>query len=77
MKKKGVYNEDGSVNINPNSLEVLDTCYVEEAIKDYKPGDAFQFVRKGFFNIDSKDSTEDHFVFNRIVSMKSSFKLPK
>lgn len=76
-EEKGVYNEDGSVNINPNSLEVLDTCYVEEAIKDYKPGDAFQFVRKGFFNIDSKDSTEDHFVFNRIVSMKSSFKLPK
>lgn len=76
-EEKGVYNEDGSVNINPNSLELLDTCYVEEAIKDYKPGDAFQFVRKGFFNIDSKDSTEDHFVFNRIVSMKSSFKLPK
>ncbi len=76
-EEKGVYNEDGSINLNPNSLEVLENCYVEEAIQNYKPGDAFQFVRKGFFNIDTKDSSEDHLVFNRIVSMKSSFKLPK
>ncbi len=76
-EEKGVYNEDGSINLNPNSLEVLENCYVEEAIQNYKPGDAFQFVRKGFFNIDTKDSSEEHLVFNRIVSMKSSFKLPK
>ncbi len=76
-EKNGVYNEDGSVNINPNSLTVIDNAYIEENIKDYKPGDAFQFVRKGFFNIDPKDSTEDTPIFNRIASMKSSFKLPK
>ncbi len=76
-EEKGVYNEDGSVNINPNSLTVIDNAYIEENIKDYKPGDAFQFVRKGFFNIDPKDSTEDTPIFNRIASMKSSFKLPK
>lgn len=76
-EEKGVYNEDGSVNINPNSLTVIDNAYIEENIKDYKPGDAFQFVRKGFFNIDPKDSTKDTPIFNRIASMKSSFKLPK
>lgn len=76
-EEKGVYNEDGSVNINPNSLTVIDNAYIEENIKDYKPGDAFQFVRKGFFNFDPKDSTEDTPIFNRIASMKSSFKLPK
>ncbi len=76
-EEKGVYNEDGSVNINPNSLTVLDNAYIEENIKDYKPGDAFQFVRKGYFNIDPKDSTKDTPIFNRITSLKSSFKLPK
>ena len=75
-EEKGVYNEDGTMNINPNSLTVVDG-YIEENIKNYKPGDAFQFVRKGYFNIDTKDSTEDHPVFNRICAMKSSFKLPK
>jgi len=76
-EEKGVYNEDGSVNLNPNSLTVLENCYLEETFKDYKPGDHFQFVRNGYFNIDPKDSTEDHFVFNRITALKSSFKLPK
>ena len=75
-EEKGVYNEDGTMNINPNSLTVVDG-YIEENIKNYKPGDAFQFVRKGYFNIDTKDSTQDHPVFNRICAMKSSFKLPK
>lgn len=76
-EEKGVYNEDGSVNINPNSLTVDDKALLEENIKDYHPGDAFQFVRHGYFNIDPKDSTDDKFIFNRIVSMKSSYKLPK
>ena len=76
-EEKGVYNEDGSINLNPNSLTVIDNAYVEETFGSYKPGDAFQFVRKGYFNLDPKDSTEDHMVFNRIVSMRSSFKLPK
>ena len=76
-EEKGVYNEDGSVNLNPNSLTVIHNAYIEENIKNYKAGDSFQFVRKGFFNIDPKDSTADHPIFNRIASMKSSFKLPK
>ena len=76
-EEKGVYNEDGSVNLNPNSLTVVENCYIEPAIKDAKPGDSFQFVRNGYFCVDTKDSTDDHLVFNRIVSLKSSFKLPK
>ena len=46
-------------------------------LKDAKAYDSFQFVRQGFFCVDAKDSTADHLVFNRIVSLKSSFKLPK
>lgn len=76
-EEKGVYNEDGSMNLNPNSLTVLKNCYVEPALKDAKPLDSFQFVRNGYFNVDSKDSTEDHLVFNRIVSLKSSYKPKK
>ena len=75
-EEKGVYNEDGSLNLNPNSLtEVQAWC--EPALKDSKAYDRFQFVRNGFFCVDSKDSKEGAPVFNRIVSLKSSFKLPK
>ena len=76
-EEKGVYNEDGSLNLNPNSLTVLDNCYVEPILKDAKAYESFQFVRQGFFCVDAKDSKEDNLVFNRIVSLKSSFKLPK
>ena len=75
-EEKGVYNEDGSLNLNPNSLTVLKDCYVENNLADAKPYDSFQFVRQGFFCVDAKDTTPDHLVFNRIVSLKSSFKLP-
>ena len=75
-EEKGVYNEDGSLNLNPNSLTVLKNCKIEENVKDAKAYDSFQFVRQGFFCVDAKDSTPDHLVFNRIVSLKSSFKLP-
>ncbi|MDD6570750.1 MAG: hypothetical protein PUF12_00020, partial [Thermoflexaceae bacterium] len=74
-EEKGVYNEDGSLNLNPNSLTVLKSCYVEPSFEDAVPGDSFQFVRNGFFCIDTKDSTKEHLVFNRIVSLKSSFKI--
>jgi len=74
---KGVYNEDGSLNLNPNSRTVLTECYIEPGIKGAKAYDSFQFVRQGFFCVDSKDSTDESLVFNRIVSLKSSFKLPK
>ena len=75
-EEKGVYNEDGSLNLNPNSLTVLTNCMLEENLKDAEAYDSFQFVRQGFFCVDAKDSTPEHLVFNRIVSLKSSFKLP-
>lgn len=77
-EEKGVYNEDGTMNINPNSLTVIDNCYIEESVKDAKPLDSFQFVRNGFFCVDGRDGQPidgDRLVFNRIVSLKSSFKL--
>ena len=76
-EEKGVYNEDGSLNLNPNSLTILPECKLEAGLKDSKAYDSFQFVRQGYFCIDAKDSREDALVFNRIVSLKSSFKLPK
>jgi glutaminyl-tRNA synthetase len=76
-EEKGVYNEDKSINLNPNSLTVLENCYVEPALKDAKAFDNFQFVRNGYFTVDCKDSSEDHLVFNRIVSLKSSYKPKK
>lgn len=72
----GVYNEDGSLNLNPNSLQVVKEAMVEPSLMEAKPYDSFQFVRNGFFTTDSKDSTPNAPVFNRIVSLKSSFKLP-
>ncbi len=75
-EEKGVYNEDGSLNLNPNSKTVLTNCYIEPALAEAKPYDSFQFVRQGFFCVDSRDSAPDALVFNRIVSLKSSYKLP-
>mgnify|MGYP002528210115 FL=1 len=75
-EEKGVYNEDGSLNLNPNSLTVLKNCMVEENLAGAKAYDSFQFVRQGFFCVDAKASTPEQLVFNRIVSLKSSFKLP-
>ena len=76
-ESKGVYNADGSVNINPNSLTVVEDALLEPALYEAKPGDSFQFVRNGFFCVDTKDSAPDAMVFNRIVPLKSSFKLNK
>ena len=77
-EEKGVYNEeDGSLNLNPNSLTILKNCYLEPALKNAAAYESFQFVRQGFFCVDAKDSKEGHLVFNRIVSLKSSYVLPK
>ena len=76
-EEKGVYNEDGSLNLNPNSLTVLKDCKLEPAFAGAKAYDSFQFVRQGFFCVDAKDSTDEAMVFNRIVSLKSSYVLPK
>lgn len=73
-EEKGVYNEDGSLNLNPNSLVVKKGCYLEESLKSARPADSFQFVRQGYFCVDSKDHGENQPVFNRIVSLKSSYK---
>jgi len=63
-------------HINPQSLEIVHG-FVEPNIKGSKPQDKFQFFRHGYFNVDSLHSAKDHLVFNRIVSLKSSFELPK
>ena len=76
-EEKGVYNEDGSMNINPNSLTILKNCVLEPELANAKPEDRFQFVRNGYFCVDNKDSKGNVLVFNRIVSLKSSFKLQK
>lgn len=74
-EEKGKLNEDGSLNLNPNSLTVLKNCYAEPSLEGAKAYDSYQFLRNGFFCVDCKDSTPDKLVFNRIVSLKSSFKL--
>lgn len=77
-EEKGVYNEeDGSINVNPHSLTVIDNCYVEPELMNATKEEKFQFVRNGYFCVDIKDSEAGKPVFNRIVSLKSSFKLPK
>ena len=76
-EEKGVYNEDGSLNLNPDSLKVLKDCRIEPSVKDAKAYESFQFVRQGFFCVDCKDSKPGNLVFNRIVSLKSSYVLPK
>ena len=76
-EEKGKLNEDGTLNLNPNSLRVLKNCYVEPLLAEAKAYDSFQFMRNGYFCADCKDSREGSPVFNRIVSLKSSFKLPK
>ena len=76
-EEKGVYNENGSLNLNPNSLTVVEHAYLEPGFEGAKAYDSFQFVRNGFFCVDAKDSTPEKLIFNRIVSLKSSFKLPK
>ena len=73
-EEKGKLNEDGTLNYNPNSLTILKDCKLEAAFNNAKPGDSFQFIRHGFFCVDTKDTTEAKLVFNRIVSLKSSYK---
>ena len=76
-EEKGKLNADGTLNLNPNSLTVLKSCYVEPALAEAEAYDSFQFMRNGYFCADYKDSKPGAPVFNRIVSLKSSFKLPK
>lgn len=75
-EEKGKLNEDGTLNLNPNS-KTITTAYVEPKLMATKPYDSFQFMRNGYYCVDCKDSKEGQPVYNRIVSLKSSFKLPK
>lgn len=68
---------NGDMIMNPDSIEVLKDCYIEPSVKDAKPGDKFQFMRNGYFCVDTKDTTDDKLVFNRIVSLKSNYKPSK
>ncbi len=72
--KGKVYNEDGSINLNPNSITVLEECYIEPVISEAKAYDSFQFLRNGYFCVDYKDTTPERLVFNRIASQKSGYK---
>ena len=73
-EEKGKLNEDGSLNLNPNSLTVLKDVKLEKCLADAKPGDTFQLIRNGYFCVDVKDTTEDKLVLNRVVGLKSSYK---
>ena len=72
-EEKGVYNEDGSMNINPDSIRILNS-FAEPSVAASKPYDSFQFLRNGYFCVDYKDSKEGSLVFNRICSLKSGYK---
>lgn len=76
-EEKGMYDEDGNVNVNPNSVTIYEKSYIEATAADAKVNDRFQFMRQGYFCVDYKDTTEDHLVFNRIVSLKSSYRPAK
>lgn len=72
-EEKGVYNEEGELNLNPNSLTVIKNAFVEASLKGTRKVEQYQFIRNGFFCLDSKDATLELPVFNRIVSLKSSY----
>lgn len=73
-EEKGKLNDDGTLNYNPNSLQIRSNCKLEAALGDAGPGASFQFLRHGYFCVDTKDTKDDKLVFNRIVSLKSSYK---
>lgn len=66
---------NGDMVMNPNSLEVKEDVVIEASIVHAEKGDRFQFMRNGYYIVDTKDTTPEHLVFNRIVPLKSSFKL--
>ena len=63
--------------LNPDSLKVLTGCKVEPMLRDAKPEESFQFMRQGYFCADNRDSSPEHLVFNRSVSLKDGFKKGK
>ena len=73
-EEKGVYDEEGNLNLNPESLVEVPDAVFEPYVSEIKPGERFQFVRNGYFMADEQDSQAGKPVFNRIVSLKSSYK---
>ena len=73
-EEKGVYDDDGNLNLNPDSLVEVSGAVFEPYISEIEPGERFQFVRNGYFMADDHDSEKGSPVFNRIVSLKSSYK---
>ena len=67
----------GEMIMNPESIIIRDNCKAEPSLKEAKKGDRFQFMRNGYFCVDTKDTTDEKLVFNRIVPLKSSFKIGK
>ncbi len=76
-EERGKLDAEGKLNLNPNSLTVLKNCKLEPDFCGARAYDSYQFVRNGYFCVDCKDSRPEALVFNRIVSLKSSFQLPK
>ncbi len=68
---------NGEMIMNPDSIEVRSNCKIEPSIKNAAKGERFQFMRNGYFCVDTKDTTDEKLVFNRIVPLKSSFKINK
>ncbi len=68
---------NGEMIMNPQSIIVMDNCKIEPSLRDAKKGERFQFMRNGYFCVDTKDTTDEKLVFNRIVPLKSSFKISK
>lgn len=68
---------NGEMIMNPESIIVMNNCKIEPSLRDAKKGERFQFMRNGYFCVDTKDTTDEKLVFNRIVPLKSSFKISK
>ena len=68
---------NGEMIMNENSIIVREHCMIEPSVKNFKKGDRMQFMRNGYFCVDTKDTTDEKLVFNRIVPLKSSFKIGK
>ncbi len=68
---------NGEMIMNPESIIVMKDCKIEPSLREAAKGERFQFMRNGYFCADTKDTTDDKLVFNRIVPLKSSFKISK
>jgi len=73
LKENPLEDEDFMANLNPDSLAVLKGCRAEPSLIDAKPGEYYQFLRQGYFYVDSKDSKSDLLIFNRTTGLRDSW----